>query len=75
MRNFWAEIEIDGRKTVLKGGPANKFGGMTIRLYQRDNGESVNVLNVSCMAQSRQDSPVIKLATVVNGNTLRETRR
>lgn len=38
VRNFWIEVDVDGRKTVIKTGPRSKNGGMTIRLYQRHKG-------------------------------------
>ena len=46
MRNFWIEVEIDGRKTMLKGGPRNKDGGFDLKLYQRQDGHSVCVLEL-----------------------------
>lgn len=49
LRNFWVEAEIDGRKTELAGGHQGKFGGMTIRLYQRKNGEKFKPVRVECM--------------------------
>lgn len=38
VRNFWVEVEIDGRKTILRGGPAAKNGGFKATFYQRSNG-------------------------------------
>ena len=46
MRNFYMEAKVDGRKTLLKGGPRNKDGGMFITFYQKEKGESVEVLKV-----------------------------
>ena len=48
MRNFYIEAEIDGRKTVLSGGPASKTGGMYITIYQRKNGEKVEAVEIFC---------------------------
>ena len=50
IRNFWVEVEIDGRKTTFKGGPRNKNGGMRITLYQRDNGKIIKPLKIACLA-------------------------
>ncbi len=36
VRNFWVEVEIDGYKHMLKGGPRNKNGGFNLKVYQRD---------------------------------------
>ena len=47
MRNFWIEVKIDGRKTILKGGPESKTGGFELTLYQRDKGKSVKSLEIT----------------------------
>lgn len=61
LRNFWVEVEIAGRKTKLKGGPANRMGGMKITLYQRDNGTIHKSVTVDCEADA-----VGNLMTTVN---------
>lgn len=48
MRNFWLETKVDGRKSILTGGPRNKDGGMTTKLYVRDCGESVLAYKIVC---------------------------
>lgn len=53
VRNFWVEVEIDGQKTVLKGGPKAKDGGLRIKLYMRAAGAAgkvQDVLDVSAYA-------------------------
>ena len=50
VRNFWVEVEIDGRKTKLEGGPKPKEGGLKIRLYQRDYGEVTLAGYIECEA-------------------------
>jgi len=47
MRNFYVRGKVDGRKTPIAGGPRNKHGGMVITLYQKEKGESVEILNVT----------------------------
>lgn len=47
MRNFYMKAKVDGRKTFIAGGPRNKDGGMFINLYQKEKGESVEILIVS----------------------------
>ena len=54
VRNFWVEVEIDGRKTKLCGGPRAKDGGMTIRLYQRDAGQIVRAFVISCEVRNEE---------------------
>ena len=46
VRNFYVEADIEGRGTMLGGGPRNKEGGMTTNIYQRDDGGIVQVLKV-----------------------------
>ena len=48
VRNFYVEANIDGRETTLGGGPRNKMGEMTVRLYQRDEGEITDALLIEC---------------------------
>ncbi len=47
IRNFWIEARIDGRKTVLKGGPRGKDEGFEIDIYQRSSGDRVRILEVT----------------------------
>ena len=47
MRNFYLKGTVDGRKTPVTAGPRNKHGGMVITLYQKEKGESVEILNVT----------------------------
>ena len=46
MRNFYMNAKVDGRKTPITGGPRNKDGAMFITLYQKEKGESVEILKV-----------------------------
>ena len=48
VRNFWIEVEIDGRKTKLTGGPTGKNGGMVIVLYQRQEGKIIQPIRIHC---------------------------
>ena len=48
VRNFYIEADIDGYKTLLKGGPRGKSDGMTVTLYQRNKGEIVTALKIEC---------------------------
>jgi hypothetical protein len=38
LRDFWIEIEVDGRKTKVACGPKGKHGGFSMKIYQRNNG-------------------------------------
>lgn len=48
-RNFWVNARIDGRKTVLSGGPQSADGGMEIEVYQRDRGRIVSAVRIKCV--------------------------
>lgn len=40
VRNWWIELEIDGRTTRLEGGPRSKNGGFRLTIHQRTDGIS-----------------------------------
>ena len=46
MRNFYMKAKVDGRKTPVTGSPRNKDGGMFITLYQKEQGESIEILKI-----------------------------
>lgn len=73
LRNFWLTASIDGRKTLLEGGPVSKDGGMTIRVLQRDDGSKVETVVVRCYERDG----VLTTAVEHNGETVSryQTRR
>lgn len=38
VRNFWVEVDIDGRKHKLTGGPRGRSGGFNLTIMQREDG-------------------------------------
>ena len=48
VRNFYVEADIDGRQTMLGGGPRNREGGMTVCLYQRVDGGISDPVKIVC---------------------------
>lgn len=48
MRNFYLTADIDGRETLLTGGPRAKTGEMTVEIRQRDEGCSVVAFRIVC---------------------------
>lgn len=48
LRNFWLEARIDGRKTELTGGPRAKEGGISLTIYQRENGSKTEAVKINC---------------------------
>lgn len=39
VRNFWIDLDIDGRDSSLTGGPVSKSGGFSGAIYLRDSGD------------------------------------
>jgi hypothetical protein len=39
VRNFWIDLEVDGRKHRIKAGPKSKSGGFACKILQRADGE------------------------------------
>ena len=50
VRNFWLEADVDGRRSLVTGGPRGKDGGITLRIYQRDSGAVRTALRGECHA-------------------------
>ena len=46
VRNFWIELDVDGRKKRVATGPRSKDGGFRLIVYQREKGGIVKALNV-----------------------------
>lgn len=67
--NFWVDINIDGRKTRLSGGPKNKDGGFSMAIYQRDKGQSVKALEIEGVVEDN------KLAIYVHDEEISVTQR
>lgn len=49
LRNFYLTADIDGRETLLTGGPRAKNGMMTVEIRQRDDGSSVRAFYIDCI--------------------------
>lgn len=46
LRNWWIRAEVDDRQTPLEFGPAEKDGGFTLGIHQRDKGRSTLVATI-----------------------------
>jgi hypothetical protein len=69
VRNFWVEVEIDGRKTKFAGGPRSKDGGLRVTIKQRHRGKVVKALEVEGQAEGEE----LLLSTQMNGDLLPTT--
>lgn len=52
VRNFWIELNVDGKRTRIATGPRNKDGGFELTVYQRDKGDVRKALYLSGYAHS-----------------------
>lgn len=43
VRNYWLELEIDGRKTRVETGPRAKDGGFSLNIYMRNKGNVTKI--------------------------------
>ena len=48
VRNFYVDANIDGRQTMLGGGPRAKDGEMTVCIYQRVDGGISDPVKIVC---------------------------
>lgn len=48
VRNFWVRCGIDGRNTLMEGGPVRKNGGLSMIIFQRYDGSPVVGASVQC---------------------------
>ncbi len=46
VRNFWVELEVDGKKTKVKTGPRSSSGGIYLQIYMRNKGHVEKVLEI-----------------------------
>jgi len=65
IRNFWTDIDVDGRVTKIGTGPKSGGGGMTITLKQRDRGCVTEVLQILCRAKTDWENGCGKLTTTI----------
>lgn len=70
MRNFYLEADIDGRETMLAGGPRAKDGGMTVWIRRRNEGRSEVAFTVYCW---ELDGELTMTVRDRNGHTVAET--
>ena len=46
VRNFWIELQVDGKKVPIATGPRGKDGGFVCTIRMRDNGQVTKPLTV-----------------------------
>jgi hypothetical protein len=55
VRNFWIDVEIDGQKTRLRGGPQGREGGLRLSILQRSEGAVSTALIIDCYVNDAGD--------------------
>lgn len=63
VRNFWIEIEVDGKKTKVACGPRSADGGFTMKVFQRSSGE---VLKVATIQGTREGTQLVSRINLAN---------
>ncbi len=64
VRNFWLEIEIDGRKTPIACGPARKRGGFKLLIRQRNKGRIINALRIAGTVEEYANETWLELRVI-----------
>jgi len=52
VRNFWFTANVAGKQAEIASGPKSATGGLSLNLYQRDNGEVKDIFHISCQAHA-----------------------
>ena len=69
VRNFWIELEVDGRKTKIATGPRSKDGGFKLILKMRENGkESNKEFHLTGFTSELNNKEYIVLSGIMTGN-------
>jgi len=63
VRNFWIDANIEGRQTMLSGGPRRKDGGMSVYISQRKDGEIITPIQITCY----EHNGILKTTVTING--------
>ena len=71
MRNFWLELNIDGKKTPFEGGPKAKDGGFSLRILVRNKGVTDTGAFITGTYEPETDELVIR----VNGEEIKRVKR
>ena len=74
VRNFWIEIEVDGKTHKVACGPRSKDGGFRLVVKQRDDGCVIKAMEVQGFADDKGN---IRLDTFIGDGQLKSftTRR
>ena len=60
VRNFWVEMDVDGKRTQVATGPRRADGGFRLNIWMRDKGHVRKALTIG--GWTEKDDEVLKLA-------------
>ena len=66
VRNFWIEVEVDGRASRIETGPVSSEGGFRVIVRQRDAG-GVGDKTVVIVGHALPDGNLVTEAAVMEG--------
>jgi hypothetical protein len=80
VRNFFVKARVDGRDSLIQGGPRKKNGGLHLTLYQRSDGRIATALEIICTACSDgtlriRVKPLLPFSSMEDGQVWIDTRR
>lgn len=61
LKNFWVEIECDGKQNIVTQGTKSEEARMFIDLFQRVNGKSVRIIEIDCLPQRDGETIITKI--------------
>ena len=73
VRNFWIELEVDGKKTPIATGPVSADGGFNIRIRMRNKGDIYE--KYVYIKGSAQDGRLLLTAESAEGSFAVKTER
>ena len=68
VRPFYVESIIDGRETILGGGPRRKTGESTTKIYQRDKGEITCPYTIDQTSHEDENGKLILTTKILTEN-------
>ena len=71
VRNFWVDLDVDGRANSVGTGPRSKDGGLDLDLYIRNDGRVAKALTVRCYRR-HHDSMLVMSVRDGEGHVVHE---
>jgi hypothetical protein len=75
VRNFWIELQVDGKATKVGTGPVSKDGGFDLEILMRNRGEIERPIRIMGIAREDGSLELIVLDRKTPGKTEIKTKR